>query len=166
MHDLPRLLTYSPSYRNKHYPNLTYDQAQQEILPQIKSQIHTIIHDLFAAYENEYSIFCPMSNCFEIYGLDFLIDDDWNVSLLETNPGPDFKQTGDRLKTSIANLWEETFRIVIDSNLLAPKQEPSITHEEYDRIYQSYWKSVAPDFSLVYSKEWSVSSIKSGMSFS
>ncbi len=165
MRDLPRLLTYSPTYRNKHYPQLTYAQTQQEILPRVVNQIHSIVHDLFAAYENEYSIFCPMSNCFELYGLDFLIDEDWTVSLLETNPGPDFKQTGDRLKTIIANLWEETFRIVIDSNLLSPHKD-TMTHEEYDTIYSSYWQSLAPDFSLVYSKEWSVSNIKSGLSFS
>eukprot|EP01034_Spumella_vulgaris_P045608 gene45608-56821_t len=39
-----------------------------------------------------------MANCYELYGLDFMVDNNMAVSLLEVNPGPDFKQTGDRLR--------------------------------------------------------------------
>jgi len=70
-----------------------------QVVPTIISHVHQIIHDLFSAFENEYTVFSPMSNCFELYGLDFLVDQTFGLHLLEINPGPDFKQTGNRLST-------------------------------------------------------------------
>ena len=83
-----------------------------------------------------------MVNCFELFGLDFMIDSDYNVQFLEANPGPDFKQTGDRLKLVIDSLWQETIEIALKKNT-----------------------SACTNFVKVYSKEWSVSHLKgSGMS--
>ena len=95
--------------------------------------------DLFSAFENEYTIFCPTSNCFEIFGLDFMVDTDWGTHLLEVNPGPDFKQTGDRLQGVIMALFEQTADIVINE------------------------ACATEDFTEVYCKEWSLSSQPSGM---
>ena len=136
-------------------------QQADDAVQSVRHQIHEIVRDLFMAYENEYSVFCPMNNCFELYGLDFLLDEQLNVSFLEVNPGPDFKQTGDRLRSVIVQLWEQAFRIVIDGNLLKNSQE---SHEDYDVSYSEYWKTMSPDFTMVYSKEWSVSQLKGGMS--
>ena len=77
-----------------------------------------------------------MDGCFELYGLDFMVGEDGSVSLLEVNPGPDFKQTGGRLKRVIEELWEQTFQICVD--------------EEVER---------AKDFTLVYDKVSSVSGL-------
>lgn len=49
----------------------------------IRSSINSITCELFRAYENEYTVFSPMANCFELYGLDFMMDENFNVSLLE-----------------------------------------------------------------------------------
>jgi hypothetical protein len=49
--------------------------------------------------------FQPLSNAFEIYGFDFLVDEDRNVKILEINAFPDFKQTGDDLKDLIFDLF-------------------------------------------------------------
>ena len=57
-------------------------------------------------------MFAPLSHCFELYGVDFLVDDTFQVHLLEANPGPDFKQTGGRLKAVIENLIEVTLATV------------------------------------------------------
>lgn len=102
--------------------------------------------DIFSAYENEYTIFCPMDQCFELYGLDFMMDLDNNfqVSILEVNPGPDFKQTGSRLKTVIEDLIEETCEIVLDQD-------------------ESKSKKNTKNFTKVYEKEWSVSNMSTGM---
>lgn len=105
----------------------------------IKEQIRTVTSEVFSAYENEYTVFCPMPNCFELYGLDFMVDDVFGVSLLEVNPGPDFQQTGARLQGVIESLFRSTFDIVINN---APG---------------------ADDFSLVYDKEWSLAAHSSGM---
>ncbi|KAG8626979.1 hypothetical protein KVT40_005924 [Elsinoe batatas] len=54
--------------------------------------------------------FQPLPNAFEIYGLDYLIDDSGNAWLLEVNAFPDFAQTGGDLK----NLIEGLFAGVVD----------------------------------------------------
>jgi tubulin---tyrosine ligase len=102
-----------------------------------------IYSDLYAAYENEYTVFSPMDNCFELFGLDFMVDSSFNTYLLEVNPGPDFKQTGDRLRGVIASLWEDTCTIVLDG-----KDEGTFTKRN--------------DFRKVYDKVWSAASMKGG----
>lgn len=118
----------------------SYNEAL-EIVEKIRIDIRMIVKDLFSAFENEYTIFSPMSNCFELFGLDFLVDGDFNVTLLEVNPGPDFKQTGNRLRKVIVELWEQTISLVIDKS------------------------NESKDFTLVYDNELSVSSIKGGLKF-
>jgi hypothetical protein len=80
--------------------------------------------------------------------LDFLLDENLDVTLLEVNPGPDFKQTGDRLRNVIVNLYEQSISLVVDN---------SIDNENDNFISKS------KDFSLVYDKEWSASKMKGGM---
>lgn len=45
-----------------------------------------------------------------------MIDENYRTWLLEVNPGPDFKQTGRRLKNVIRELWEGTCSIILDEN--------------------------------------------------
>lgn len=114
--------------------------------------------EVFGAFENEYTIFCPMEHCFELYGLDFMVEvpvnqgEDMTVSILEINPGPDFKQTGDRLKLVIEELIEETCKITIDNY----QKEPVASDVLLDPSRGQFIK--------VYDKEWSVSKLRGGMS--
>lgn len=80
-----------------------------------------------------------MSNCFEIFGLDFLVDVDFRVYLLEVNPGPDFKQTGTRLKRVIGQLFEQCIELVLS------------TTKEFGGMAK------------VYAHEWSIAAHKGGM---
>jgi tubulin--tyrosine ligase len=122
--------------------------ANEIVNNRIRKQVHDITGQLFAAFENEYTVFSPMSNCFELFGLDFLIseDDNFQVSLLEVNPGPDFKQTGGRLKAVIEDLFEDTLRLVVDPSTASSGQSPR-------------------NMSLVYDNEWSVARMQGGMQF-
>ncbi|RYY68086.1 hypothetical protein EON63_25175, partial [archaeon] len=67
--DLASLLQQS------HPDRLPYAEQAKGLVQDISEQIHTITGELFACYENEYSVFAPMSHCFEVYGLDFMVDD-------------------------------------------------------------------------------------------
>ena len=58
------------------------------ITDQVLQRMRDIVGELFAAYETEFGVFSPIETCFEHYGLDFLIDSNWQVYLLEVNPGP------------------------------------------------------------------------------
>jgi hypothetical protein len=157
MYDFPRIL-------KKEYPELSEDKIAS-IIGSIHSQLHTIIHDLFAAYENEYSVFTPMGNCFEFFGLDFLIDDNFQVKFLEVNPGPDFKQTGNQLSLIIENFFEHLFRLLIDLPRITENKETKEQNffisnfEEHKEFFDSW----IPNLNLVYSKEWSVNQMKNSM---
>lgn len=75
----------------------------------IFNQICDITSELFkAACKNDRINFQPVPNAFEFYGLDFLVQSDNTVNLLEVNAYPDFKQTGDDLKDLIHRLLEAT----------------------------------------------------------
>lgn len=69
---------------------------------QIFEQICEITGDVFEAAAREQMVhFQTLPNAFEIFGVDFLVDQDANVWLLELNAYPDFKQTGQDLQDRI-----------------------------------------------------------------
>jgi len=47
------------------------------------------------------SAYRPLRNTSELYGIDFMVDDTFRVYLLEVNAGPDFGQTGARLRAAV-----------------------------------------------------------------
>lgn len=129
-----------------------------------------------------------MSNCFELFGLDFMVDESLGVHLLEVNPGPDFKQTGDSLREVIVQLFDQTCSLVLDSSLLGLGDAESQERAERELENTFMWSAGSagidtdpsasetdgrsegfgapvPDFTLVYRKQWSAARIKGGMQF-
>ncbi|ODQ81737.1 hypothetical protein BABINDRAFT_165261 [Babjeviella inositovora NRRL Y-12698] len=83
-----------------------------------KQQVFALLCDtvseLFnAAVSVDKMNFQPMANAFEIFGVDFLVDDAFGVTLLEVNSYPDFKQTGDDLKGLIYGLFDDVVSEVV-----------------------------------------------------
>ncbi|RFU35335.1 hypothetical protein B7463_g968, partial [Scytalidium lignicola] len=73
----------------------------------IFDQICKVTGEIFEAAAKGMMIhFQTLPNAFEVFGLDYLVDADGIAWLLEVNAFPDFKQTGDELKTLVAGLWE------------------------------------------------------------
>ena len=130
-----------------------YDPLSLELSFLIKKFVYC--REIFEAYENEYTIFSPMTNCFEVFGLDFMVTDNFETSLLEINPGPDFKQTGDNLRKLIVNLWDGISRVILD--------EDTLERDSTIRAPDSTISSMR--FSKVYDKELSVSKVKQEMKF-
>lgn len=69
--------------------------------------------------------FQPLDNAIEIFGVDFLVDEDCNVFLLEANSYPDFKQTGDDLKDLIYKLFKLVAGDIVDP-LLTKSEKPAV----------------------------------------
>ncbi|PIA15273.1 tubulin-tyrosine ligase [Coemansia reversa NRRL 1564] len=73
----------------------------REKLDHIFDQICAILCDTFTAVSTQSTSFQTWSNCLEQFGFDFLVDEDCNAFMLEANAYPDFKQTGEGLKSVV-----------------------------------------------------------------
>ncbi|KAI5970076.1 PBY1 [Candida margitis] len=81
----------------------------------IFDQLCEITGELFnAATSVDKLNFQPLENAIEVFGVDFLVDENYNVFLLEANSYPDFKQTGDDLKNLIYKLFRLIASDVVD----------------------------------------------------
>lgn len=67
--------------------------------------------------------FQPMDNAIEIFGIDFLVNEDYTVTLLEVNSYPDFKQTGDDLKGLIYELFDRVVKEVVSPLVTGTQSE-------------------------------------------
>ena len=80
----------------------------------VYEQICRVTGEIFEAAARGMMVhFQPLVNAFEIYGVDFLVDEDEKVWLLEANAFPDFKQTGEDLKGIVKGLFEEVFAVAV-----------------------------------------------------
>ncbi|KAI9358675.1 tubulin-tyrosine ligase family-domain-containing protein [Pilaira anomala] len=86
----------------------------QKDLDSIFEQMKKILADVFDACTSEMTTFQCIPNAFELFGIDFMIDDELNVYFLEANAFPDFKQTGGKLQHIIQELFESTTRVAIE----------------------------------------------------
>ena len=118
----------------------------------IYARLCVVIADTFRALRAQAAAFMPLAHAYELYGVDFLVedgdecgsvgagggagagagaDDDGDaatraglhVRLLEFNPTPDIMQSGSRLEFVIAAMLEGVFRIAVDTRFPPPQQE-------------------------------------------
>ncbi|KAG2171369.1 hypothetical protein INT43_009030 [Umbelopsis isabellina] len=94
--------------------DLKNEGVAEEDLESMFQQMQTVLGDIFDACTSEMTTFQAMPNAFELYGVDFLIDQDKKVYFLEANAYPDFKQTGAKLQHIIGDLFAETVKLAID----------------------------------------------------
>lgn len=88
--------------------DLKDDKFSDNLMEDVFKQVCEISGELFkAATSVDKMNFQPLDNAMEVFGVDFLVGDDYNVTLLEVNSYPDFKQTGDDLKEIIYQLFNE-----------------------------------------------------------
>lgn len=81
---------------------------------EVYNQICASTGILFEAAAREQMIhFQTLENAFEIFGVDWVVDDKGVAWLLEVNAFPDFKQTGDDLKDVVQGLWDGVIGIAV-----------------------------------------------------
>lgn len=69
---------------------------------------------LFEAAAKEQMIhFQTLENAFEVFGVDWMVDEKGVPWLLEVNTFPDFKQSGEALKAVVQGLWNGVVRIAV-----------------------------------------------------
>ncbi|KAL8721984.1 MAG: hypothetical protein Q9225_001459, partial [Loekoesia sp. 1 TL-2023] len=79
----------------------------------IYEQIFSTTSHIFRAAAAQPINFQPLPNAFEIYGVDWLVDPDFRVHLLEFNAYPDYAQSGTGGKRLIEGLWRGVMEIVL-----------------------------------------------------
>lgn len=79
-------------------------------------RISDITGEIFEAAAKEQMVhFQAIPNAFEVFGVDFLVDAELRVWLLELNAYPDFKQTGADLQDAVVGgLFEEVTKVAIN----------------------------------------------------
>jgi tubulin--tyrosine ligase len=86
----------------------------QEKLDHIFNQIKSCTGEIFGCLMHEPTVFQPLENAFELYGFDYMLDENLNCYFLEANAFPDFKQTGDSLNDLIDCLFYHTIALTSD----------------------------------------------------
>jgi tubulin--tyrosine ligase len=74
--------------------------------------ICTTTGELFRAATANPTTFQPLPNAFEVFGVDWLLDERGIPKLLEVNAFPDFKQSGADLTGVVGGFWKDSMDIV------------------------------------------------------
>jgi acid phosphatase class B len=64
-------------------------------------------------------------NCFEIFGYDFIIDEEFNVYLLEVNTNPGLEESSPLIKTLVPRMIDDAFKLTIDRMFYRGTEENS-----------------------------------------
>ncbi|XMA10027.1 hypothetical protein WAI453_002818 [Rhynchosporium graminicola] len=94
--------------------SLPSSQLSSSAKEAIFTQICETTGEVFEAAARGMSVhFQTLPNAFEVFGLDFLVDETGVAWLLEVNAFPDFKQTGEELSGLIGGLWNGVVGIAV-----------------------------------------------------
>ncbi|CZT07943.1 related to pig tubulin-tyrosine ligase [Rhynchosporium agropyri] len=94
--------------------SLPSSQLSSSAKEAIFTQICETTGEVFEAAARGMSVhFQTLPNAFEVFGLDFLVDETGVAWLLEVNAFPDFKQTGEELSGLIGGLWNGIVGIAV-----------------------------------------------------
>ncbi|UKZ53924.1 hypothetical protein TrVGV298_007726 [Trichoderma virens] len=84
------------------------------VLERVFGQICETTGEVFEAAARAMPIhFQTLPNAFEVFGLDFLVDDKGEAWLLEINAFPDFKQTGGDLREIVEGFWRGVVKVAV-----------------------------------------------------
>ncbi|KAF3491517.1 TTL domain-containing protein [Arthroderma uncinatum] len=95
------------------------DDAGASVQPgwkeRVYEQICTVTGEVFEAAARGMMVhYQTLPNAFEVFGVDYLVDETGNAWLLELNAFPDFRQTGDELKCEVVGkLFDEVVEIAV-----------------------------------------------------
>ncbi|MCJ1385086.1 hypothetical protein MMC17_008204 [Xylographa soralifera] len=101
------------------------------------STICTSTASLFEAASTQPTTFQPLPNAFEVFGVDWMVDEKGEVWLLEVNAFPDFRQTGEELRDVVKGLWEGVVGIAVGDFFGVSERDGQ--HREQGRNRDERW---------------------------
>lgn len=104
-------------YLKSAFPNKNIS-FYKDIYPQIKQ----LVRDSFLSVYGKMDAEKGQINAFEIFGYDFMIDENFKVYLIEANTNPCLEINCTLMSSIISSLIDNTFRITLDPYFLYPFQ--------------------------------------------
>ena len=95
------------------YLNTTFNidvDFDKDILPSMKNIIKKSMYAVRKKLDSE-----NRKYSFEIFGYDFILDEDFNVWLIEVNTNPCIEETSNLLKSLIPRMLDDAFKLTIDT---------------------------------------------------
>ena len=74
-------------------------------------------------------------NIFELFGFDFILDEEFRIWLLEINTNPYLGTPNDEMKILVPNMMEDLVSIVVDSSHV-PNKKPTRDENRFELIYR------------------------------
>ena len=93
------------SYLNEHFPEKNIS-LYQDIIPKIKIIVKKTMMAVRRRLNSENRRYC-----FEIFGYDFIIDEDFNVWLIEVNTNPCLEESSEMLKALLNRMIDNAFKL-------------------------------------------------------
>lgn len=102
-------------YLDKTYPDLNICFERD-----LKPQMNKLTTDIFRACYNKLDPKRRL-NCMEVFGLDFMFDDEFRPYVIEVNTNPCLELVSPLLARLIPNMLENALKIALDTQFLPPE---------------------------------------------
>jgi hypothetical protein len=99
---------------DKNYPDLNVHFERD-----IKSQMNKLTTDIFRACHGKLDP-KKRTHCMEVFGLDFMIDDEFRPFLIEVNTNPCLELSCPLLARLIPNMLENSLKLAMDTVFIPP----------------------------------------------
>ncbi len=83
--------------------------------------------------------------CFEMFGYDFIIDDEFKVWLIEVNTNPCLEESSSILKTLLPRMLDDMMKLTIDQVFPPRRRRDSISREIAQKLQRVYRVAGYPD---------------------
>lgn len=109
------------------HPEVNFDR---DVMPKMKYQAIVALQSVCKKL-NPYR----RKHCFELFGLDYMLDVDMNCWLIEANTNPCLEETSRLLQVLMPRLVDDMFKLTLDQVFLPPQQQQQ--HKDKDVISHS-----------------------------
>jgi len=85
--------------------------AAEELLERLEASIHEAVATIFLSAAQAPLGFFPLANCFQLFGIDFLVDSQLRLHVLEVNSDPSLSIFGEHLRPQAAELLADVLDV-------------------------------------------------------
>jgi hypothetical protein len=121
-------LEYLKKYLEEMFPNYNIDFDKM-----IFQRMRDLIIDTFLSWKKNFNP-NKRKNVFELFGYDFLIDEDLRTWLIEVNTNPYLGVPNDYIAEVLPKMLDDMFEITVDP-LFPPKNPPNNGPNDYELLY-------------------------------